>query len=79
MLLPYPAQFSTKNRKIGSFTQNPCNNQLPSTIQIQSIHTESFQGCLKSRVDTPHCFQHAGRLAVHTETRAVGMYKELHQ
>ena len=36
MLLPYPAQFPTKNRKIGSFKQKPCNTQLPSTIQIQS-------------------------------------------
>ena len=61
MLLPYPAQFPTKNRKIGSFTQNPCNTQLPSTIQIQSTLLASFQ--------------YAGRLAVHTETRALGMYK----
>ena len=41
--------------KYGSFTQIliPCNNQLPSTIaQIQIIHTEGFQGCLRSRVDT---------------------------
>ena len=40
--------------KYGSFTQIliPCNNQLPSTIaQILIIHTEGFQGCLRSRVD----------------------------
>ena len=61
MLLPYPAQCPTKNRKIGSFTQNPCNAQLPSTIQIQSTLLASFQ--------------YAGRLAVHIETRALGMYK----
>ena len=79
MILPYPAQFPTTNGKIGSFTQIPCNNQLPSTIQIQSIDTKGFQGCLRSHVDTQHSFQHADRLAVHTETRAVGMYKELHQ
>ena len=66
MLLPYPAQFPTKNRKKGSFTQDPCNNPLPSTIQIQSIHTEGF-------------LQYAGCLTVHSETRAVGMYKEVHQ
>ena len=65
-LLPYPAQFPTKNRKKGSFTQDPCNNPLPSTIQIQSIHTEGF-------------LQYAGCLTVHSETRAVGMYKEVHQ
>ena len=43
-----------KIEKYGSFTQLliPCNTQLPSTIQIQSIHTEGFQGCLRSRVDT---------------------------
>ena len=79
MILPYPAQFPTTNSKIGFFTQLPRNNQLPSTIQIQSIHTEGLQGCLRSRIDTQHSFQHAGRLAVQTETRAVGMYKELHQ
>ena len=60
MILPYPAQFPTTNRKIGSFTQGPCNTQLPSTIQIQSTLLASFQ--------------YAGRLAVHTETRALGMY-----
>ena len=42
LILPYPAQFPTKKRKKGSFTQKPCNTQLPSTIQIQSIHTEGF-------------------------------------
>ena len=55
MILPYPAQFPTKKVKYGSFTQIliPCNNQLPSTIaQIQIIHTEGFQGCLRFRVDT---------------------------
>ena len=61
MILPYPAQFPTKNRKIGSFTQNPCNTQLPNTIQIKSTLLASFQ--------------YAGCLAVHTETRALGMYK----
>ena len=40
--------------KYGSFTQIliPCNNQLPSTIAEIQIHTEGFQGCLRSRVDT---------------------------
>ena len=55
MILPYPAQFPTKIVKYRSFTQMliPCNSQLPSTIaQIQIIHTEGFQGCLRSRVDT---------------------------
>ena len=54
MILPYPAQLFTKIVKYGCFTQTliPCNNQLPSTIQIQSIDTEGFQGCLRSRVDT---------------------------
>ena len=61
MILPYPAEFPTKNRKMDSFTQTPCKPQLPSTIQIQSILLASFQ--------------YAGRLAVHTETRALGMYK----
>ena len=61
MLLPYPAHLPTKHTKIGSFTQNPCNTQLPSTIQIQSTLLASFQ--------------YAGRLVVHTETRALGMYK----
>ena len=61
MLLPYPPQFPTKNGNIGSFTQSPCNTQLPSTIQIQSTLLASFQ--------------YASRLAVHTETRASGMYK----
>ena len=61
MLLPYSAQFPTKNSKKGSFTQNPCNTQFPSTIQIHSKPLDSFQ--------------YAGRLAVHTETRALGMYK----
>ena len=66
MILPYPAQFPTKNRNIGSFTQDRCNNPLPSTIQIQSINTEGF-------------LQYAGCLTVHSETQAVGMYKEVHQ
>ena len=55
MILPYPAQLPTKNSKIGSFTQIPipCNNQLPSTIQSNTkIHTEGFQECVRSRVDT---------------------------
>ena len=41
--------------KYGSFTKVliPCNNPIPSTIApIQIIHTEGFQGCLRSRVET---------------------------
>ena len=52
---PILHNFRQKIVKYGSFTQIliPCNNQLPSTIaQIQIIHTEGFQGCLRSRVDT---------------------------
>ena len=40
--------------KYGSFTQVliPCNNQLPNIIAQIQIHTEGFQGCLRSRADT---------------------------
>ena len=62
MLLPYPAQFPRKNGKIGSFTRDPYNTQLPSTIQIQSIHTGGFRSTRR--------LSHGA----HGDT-AVGMYK----
>ena len=68
--------------KYGSFTESliPCNNQLPTTIvQIQIIQTECFQGCLRFALTLNNSFQHASHLTVHTETRALGMYIELHR
>ena len=75
MILPYPAQFPTKNRKIGSFTQTLIPARTNSQVQSNPIHTAGFQGRLRSRVDTQPLLQYAGRLTVHTETRALGMYK----
>ena len=62
MLLPYPAQFPTKNRKTGSFTQ-------ALAIPNSQVQSKSNQSTLRAS------FQYAGCLTVHSETRAVGMYK----
>ena len=62
----YPAQFPTKNRKIGSFTQTLAITQLPSTIQVQSIHTE---GVPFNTPGVSRCTRRPGR----------GHVQELHQ
>ena len=62
MLLPYPAQFPTKNRKIGSFTQ---------TLAIPNSQVQS-----KSNQSTLRAFLSIRRLShgAH-EDPGVGMYK----
>ena len=59
------------------------------TLKFVLASTKSFKGGLAwikpSKKDMAvtlsyyNSFQHAGRLTVHTETRALGMYIELHQ